>query len=89
MCGNYLFTCFLRIEFSFRSGKSNESDSVFHVTALQAVSVEAKDESLEADVSGFVSPSSLPALSLLSPKAMETAGRIIKVEEEHREEAKV
>uniref|UniRef100_A0A3Q0RQ98 mRNA export factor GLE1 n=1 Tax=Amphilophus citrinellus TaxID=61819 RepID=A0A3Q0RQ98_AMPCI len=64
-------------------------DSVFHVTALQAVSDEAKDESPEADISGVSSPSSLPALSLLSPKAMETAGRIIKVQEEHREEAKL
>lgn len=48
-----------------------------------------KDESPEADVSGVSSPTSLPAISLLSPKAMEMAGCIIKVQEEHREKAKV
>lgn len=30
-----------------------------------------------------------PTISLLSPKAVEMAGRIIKCEEEHREKAKV
>lgn len=48
-----------------------------------------KDESPEADVSGVSSTTSLPAISLLSPKAMEMAGCIIKVQEEHREKAKV
>uniref|UniRef100_A0A3Q4MW54 mRNA export factor GLE1 n=1 Tax=Neolamprologus brichardi TaxID=32507 RepID=A0A3Q4MW54_NEOBR len=48
-----------------------------------------KDESPEADVSGVSSPTSLPAISLLSPKAMEMAGCIIKVQEEHREKAKL
>ncbi|XP_049435355.1 mRNA export factor GLE1 [Epinephelus fuscoguttatus] len=55
----------------------------------QAVSDEAKDEDPEADVSEVSSPTSLPAISLLSPKAMETAGRILKFEEQQREKAKV
>ncbi|XP_040011955.1 nucleoporin GLE1 [Xiphias gladius] len=55
----------------------------------QAVSDEAKDDDPEAGVSELSSPASLPAISLLSPKAMETAGRIIKFEEEHREKAKM
>ncbi|XP_068455006.1 mRNA export factor GLE1 isoform X2 [Clinocottus analis] len=53
----------------------------------QAVSDEAKDEDPEEDVSKVHSCASLPALSLLSPKAMETAGRIIKFEKEQREKA--
>lgn len=40
-------------------------------------------------MSGVSSPTSLPAISLLSPKAMEMAGCIIKVQEEHREKAKL
>ncbi|XP_042344836.1 nucleoporin GLE1 isoform X2 [Plectropomus leopardus] len=55
----------------------------------QAVSDEAKDEDPEADVSEVSSPASLPAISLLSPKAMETAGRILKFEEQQREKAKM
>ncbi|KAE8291750.1 Nucleoporin GLE1 GLE1-like protein [Larimichthys crocea] len=54
----------------------------------QAFSEEAKDDDPEADVSE-ISSASLPAISLLSPKAMETAGRIIKFEEEQREKAKL
>ncbi|XP_008298095.1 mRNA export factor GLE1 [Stegastes partitus] len=50
---------------------------------------ETKDENPEEDVSEVSSPALLPAISLLSPKAMETAGRIIRFEEEHREKAKV
>lgn len=60
-----------------------------HVNVLQAFSDEAKDEDPEADVSEVSSPASLPAISLMSPKAMETAGRIIKFEEQQREKAKV
>lgn len=52
----------------------------------QAVSDEEKVENSEADVSDISSPVSL---SLLSPKAMETAGRIIKFEEELRGKAKM
>lgn len=54
---------------------------------LQALSDEARDENTEAD--DLSSPASLPAISLLSPKAMETAGRIIKFEQEQQEKAKV
>ncbi|XP_018529200.1 mRNA export factor GLE1 [Lates calcarifer] len=54
----------------------------------QVVSDEAKDEDPEADVSKVSSPVSPPAISLMSPKAMETAGRIIRFEEERREKAK-
>uniref|UniRef100_A0A8D3AZ98 mRNA export factor GLE1 n=1 Tax=Scophthalmus maximus TaxID=52904 RepID=A0A8D3AZ98_SCOMX len=54
---------------------------------LQSFRNEAKDD--EADVSKVSSPASLPSISLLSPKSMETAGRIIKCEEEHRRKAKV
>ncbi|XP_059193935.1 mRNA export factor GLE1 [Centropristis striata] len=55
----------------------------------KAVSDEVKDEDLDVDVSDVSSPASLPAISLLSPKAMATAGRIIRFEEEQREKAKV
>uniref|UniRef100_A0A671X7D5 mRNA export factor GLE1 n=1 Tax=Sparus aurata TaxID=8175 RepID=A0A671X7D5_SPAAU len=52
---------------------------------LQALSDEAMDDDPEADISQVSSPASLPAISLLSPKAMETAGLIIKFEEGKRE----
>ncbi|XP_022623835.1 nucleoporin GLE1 [Seriola dumerili] len=55
----------------------------------QAVSDEVKDEDPEADVSEVSSPASPPAISLLSPKAMEMAGCILKAEEKCREKAKV
>ncbi|XP_034396450.1 nucleoporin GLE1 [Cyclopterus lumpus] len=55
----------------------------------QAVVDEAKDEDAEEDVGDVHSPASPPAISLLSPKAMETDGRIIKFEEEQREKAKM
>ncbi|KAK9522072.1 hypothetical protein VZT92_018562 [Zoarces viviparus] len=55
----------------------------------QAVGDEVKDDDPEEDVSERLSPASLPSISLLSPKAMETAGRIIKCEEEKREKAKL
>ncbi|KAM7415587.1 hypothetical protein PAMA_017892 [Pampus argenteus] len=55
---------------------------------LHACSHEANDEDPEADVSEVSSLVSLPTISLLSPKAMEMAGRIIKFEEEQREKAK-
>lgn len=56
---------------------------------LQAVSDELQDEDAEADVSVVPSPTSPPAISLLSPKDMETAGCILKAEELCREKAKV
>lgn len=65
----------------------------FHLTVLitvnvpQAVGSDVKDE--ETDVGDVPSPASPPSISLLSPKAMETAGRIIRFEEEQRAKAKV
>lgn len=47
------------------------------------------DDTPEADVSEVSSPVSLPVISLLSPKAMETAGCIVRFEEKHREKAMV
>ncbi|XP_056274209.1 mRNA export factor GLE1 isoform X2 [Pseudoliparis swirei] len=55
----------------------------------QAVGDEAKDEDPEEDDADVHSPASPPAISLLSPKAMETAGRILRFEEEQREKAKM
>ncbi|KAM6931335.1 mRNA export factor GLE1 [Xenentodon cancila] len=55
----------------------------------QAVGEEVEDESPEADVSQVSSPACPPAISLLSPKAMETAGCILRFEEEQREKAKL
>jgi len=65
---------------------------LFHrdsLDVLQAVGDEAKDEDPEEDDADVHSPASPPAISLLSPKAMETAGRILRFEEEQREKAKV
>ncbi|XP_072243323.1 mRNA export factor GLE1 [Leuresthes tenuis] len=55
----------------------------------QAVNDEETDESPEADVSKASDLTPPPAISLLSPKAMETAGRIIRFKEEQREKAKL
>lgn len=55
----------------------------------QSVSDETRDGDPDTDASDVCSPASLPAISLLSPKAMETAGLIIKFEEEQREKAKL
>ncbi|XP_029295234.1 mRNA export factor GLE1 [Cottoperca gobio] len=55
----------------------------------QAVSDEVNDEDPEEDVGEVSSHASLPAISLLSPKAMETAGHIIKFAAEQREKAKM
>ena len=56
---------------------------------LQAVSDEARDEDPEEDVSEVSSPASLLSISLLSPKAMETAGQIIRFAAEQQDKAKV
>lgn len=56
---------------------------------LQAVSDEARDEDPEEDVSEFSCPASIPSISLLSPKAMETAGQIIRFAAEQQNKAKV
>ncbi|XP_030000246.1 mRNA export factor GLE1 isoform X1 [Sphaeramia orbicularis] len=55
----------------------------------QVVSNEANHTDPEADVSDMSGLPSPPAISLLSPKAMEMAGRIIRFEEEKREQAKM
>uniref|UniRef100_A0A1A7WJJ9 mRNA export factor GLE1 n=1 Tax=Iconisemion striatum TaxID=60296 RepID=A0A1A7WJJ9_9TELE len=56
----------------------------------QTVCDEGQIESPEADdVSDVSSPVPLAVMSLLSPKAMETAGRIIQFEEEQRKKAKM
>lgn len=62
----------------------------FLINVLQTLSDDTKDDNPEADnVLQVSSPASPPVISLLSPKAMETAGRILRFEEEHREKAKV
>ncbi|XP_060928186.1 mRNA export factor GLE1-like [Limanda limanda] len=50
---------------------------------------DAKDEDPETDDSEVSSLLPPPAISLLSPKAMEITGRIIKIEKEYREKAQV
>uniref|UniRef100_A0A672Z938 mRNA export factor GLE1 n=1 Tax=Sphaeramia orbicularis TaxID=375764 RepID=A0A672Z938_9TELE len=55
----------------------------------EVVSNEANHTDPEADVSDMSGLPSPPAISLLSPKAMEMAGRIIRFEEEKREQAKM
>ncbi|XP_034086028.1 nucleoporin GLE1 isoform X1 [Gymnodraco acuticeps] len=55
----------------------------------QAVSDEARDDDPEEDVSEFSCPASLPSISLLSPKAMETAGQIIRFAAEQQDKAKM
>ncbi|XP_069580273.1 mRNA export factor GLE1 isoform X1 [Brachyistius frenatus] len=68
---------------------SNEQASEYKLSERKGVSDEAKDENPDSDVCEVSSPPSPPPISLLSPKAMETAGRIIRFEEEHREKAKL
>ncbi|KAM9392005.1 mRNA export factor GLE1 isoform 2-T2 [Pholidichthys leucotaenia] len=55
----------------------------------QIVNGEAKDGNREADISSVSSRSSLTSISIMSPKAMNTAGCIIRYEEEHRKKAKL
>lgn len=55
----------------------------------QAVNDEAEDETPENDVSKVSSPTSPHAISLLSPRAMETTGCIIRFKEDQREKAKL
>ncbi|XP_062237555.1 mRNA export factor GLE1 [Platichthys flesus] len=71
---------------------SRESVSDIHAQALQVereknLSDEAKDEEPGTDDSEVSSPLPPPAISLLSPKAMEITGRIFKIEKEYREKA--
>ncbi|MEQ2208526.1 hypothetical protein XENOCAPTIV_004910 [Xenoophorus captivus] len=71
------------------NGKLTTLSSALKDQQKDAVSDETRDESPEADISEVSSPSPPPAISLLSPKAMEMAGRIIRFEEDQREKAKV
>ncbi|XP_034452738.1 nucleoporin GLE1 [Hippoglossus hippoglossus] len=71
-------------------------ESIFEINAQalqvereQTLSDEAKDEDPETDDSEVSSPVPPPAISLLSPKAMEITSRIIKIEKEYREKAQV
>ncbi|XP_030000247.1 mRNA export factor GLE1 isoform X2 [Sphaeramia orbicularis] len=63
--------------------------SITGIEPEQVVSNEANHTDPEADVSDMSGLPSPPAISLLSPKAMEMAGRIIRFEEEKREQAKM
>lgn len=56
---------------------------------LQDLDNEAADGSPEEDDSVVSSPTSPPSISLLSPKAMEMAGCIIKFEQNQRQKAQV
>ncbi|RVE68731.1 hypothetical protein OJAV_G00094360 [Oryzias javanicus] len=56
---------------------------------LQTCDVEVKHESPGPDSGQDSSPVSSLAISLLSPKAMEMAGRILRFQEEQREKAKI
>ncbi|XP_041854834.1 nucleoporin GLE1 [Melanotaenia boesemani] len=55
----------------------------------QAVNDKAEDETPENDLSKVSSPTSPRAISLLSPRAMETTGCIIRFKEDQREKAKL
>ncbi|XP_019966756.1 mRNA export factor GLE1 [Paralichthys olivaceus] len=71
---------------------SSESGSDINAQTLQverekALSDEAKDEDPETDE--ISSPAPPPAISLMSPKAMEIIGSIIKIEKEYREKAQM
>ncbi|XP_008416011.1 mRNA export factor GLE1 [Poecilia reticulata] len=57
--------------------------------SLPKLSDETRGESPEADVSEVPAPPSPPAISLLSPRAMETAGHIIRFQKKQQEKAKV
>lgn len=77
---------------SIADGNTKQTPTPFTASSVeiereQLFNNEAKDE--DPDAGDVPSPTAVPALSLLSPKAMETAGCIIKVEEEHREKAKM
>ncbi|KAM3611433.1 uncharacterized protein V6R79_018474 [Siganus canaliculatus] len=77
------------------SSTASIPDTSFKYTTLCAVpplwteSEQTADEDPGADVCEDSSPVSVPSISLLSPKAMETAGCIIKFEQEQREKAKI
>uniref|UniRef100_H2N2A7 mRNA export factor GLE1 n=1 Tax=Oryzias latipes TaxID=8090 RepID=H2N2A7_ORYLA len=66
-----------------------EMTFIFIYTRLQTLDAEVKHESPGPECSQDPGPVSPPAISLLSPKAMETAGRILRFQEEQREKAKI
>lgn len=68
---------------------NNDVTFRFVFTWLQTCGVEVKHESPGPDFSQDSGPVSSPAISLLSPKAMEMAGQILRFQEEQRERAKV
>ncbi|KAM4746659.1 mRNA export factor GLE1 [Anableps anableps] len=74
---------------SLKNHQKDVSGSSPKLNVLPEVRDETRDESPEADVSEVPAPPSPPAISLLSPKAMEMAGHIIRFQEEKREQAKV
>ncbi|XP_076587226.1 mRNA export factor GLE1 [Chaetodon auriga] len=65
------------------------ADPPLRTESEQALSDEAKDEDPVADVSEVSSPTSLPAISLLSPKAMDMERHILKFEKDRRAKAKM
>lgn len=67
---------------------NNKYTTLCAVPPLRTESEQTADEDPAADVCEDSSPVSVPSISLLSPKAMETAGCIIKFEQEQREKAK-
>ncbi|XP_004086506.1 nucleoporin GLE1 [Oryzias latipes] len=68
------------------NGKNSRRSAAPHNPTLDA---EVKHESPGPECSQDPGPVSPPAISLLSPKAMETAGRILRFQEEQREKAKI
>lgn len=65
------------------------SGSLPKLSVQPALNDETRGESPEADVSEVPAPPSPPAISMLSPRAMETAGHIIRFQKEQQEKAKV
>ncbi|KAM9392006.1 mRNA export factor GLE1 isoform 3-T3 [Pholidichthys leucotaenia] len=72
-----------------RNSTLSAAPSVQNKQDQQIVNGEAKDGNREADISSVSSRSSLTSISIMSPKAMNTAGCIIRYEEEHRKKAKL
>ncbi|XP_028281658.1 nucleoporin GLE1-like [Parambassis ranga] len=74
--------------FSAATPLKNKRRHLASPLSCKAVSDEMNSETPEADVSKVSSPVSLPAISLLSSKAMQTAGCIDRIEKKHQEKAK-
>ncbi|PWA17072.1 hypothetical protein CCH79_00013270 [Gambusia affinis] len=65
------------------------SGSLPKLSVQPALNDETRGKSPEGDVSEVPAPPSPPAISMLSPRAMETAGHIIRFQKEQQEKAKV